>query len=114
LATVAGMFPGIAMQLLGFVALYGLLLMPMGAVIFVDFWLIKKFGLESNYAELSGKSFNWAAGGTWLLTLLAAALLVKFAGVEIYFVSLPGWFFAAVLYIVLSKFYQQKIRSKSE
>jgi len=48
IATIAGMFPAIAMKLLGFVALYGMLLMPMGAVIFVDFWLIKKFGLQSN------------------------------------------------------------------
>ena len=39
IATVAGMFPAIAMKLLDFVALYGLILMPMGAVIFVDFWL---------------------------------------------------------------------------
>jgi purine-cytosine permease-like protein len=43
-ATVAGIFPAVAMQLLGFVALYGLLLMPMGAVIFVDFWLFERLG----------------------------------------------------------------------
>jgi len=110
IATIAGMFPAIAMKLLDFVALYGLLLMPMGAVIFVDFWLIKKFGLKSYYAELSGKSFNWAAGLTWFLTLGICWALVHFWGVQIYFVSLPGWFIAAVLYVVLSKFYQQKIR----
>ena len=110
LATIAGMFPAIAMKLLGFVALYGLVLMPMGAVIFVDFWLIRKFGMESSYAALSGKSFNWAAGLAWFVTLGTAWALVKFAGVQIYFVSLPGWFVAAILYIVLSKFYQKKIR----
>jgi purine-cytosine permease-like protein len=113
-ATVAGMFPAIAMKLLNFVALYGMLLMPMGAVIFVDFWLIRKFGLQSNYAELSRKSFNWAAGLTWFLTLGACVLLVQFAGVQIFFVSLPGWFVAAVLYVVLSKFYQSKIHQGAE
>jgi hypothetical protein len=35
---------------------------------------------------------------------------VKYAGLQIFFVSLPGWFVAAVLYVVLSKFYQKKIR----
>ena len=110
IATIAGMFPAIAMKLLGFVALYGLVLMPMGAVIFVDFWLIRKFGLQSYYAELSGKTFNWAAGLAWFVTLATAWLLVKFAGVQIFFVSLPGWFVTAILYIVLSKFYQKKIR----
>ena len=84
--------------------------MPMGAVIFVDFWLIKKFGLQSNYAEASGKLFNIAAGAAWLITLCICLLLVKYAGIQIYFVSLPGWFVAAVLYIVISKFYQQKVR----
>jgi purine-cytosine permease-like protein len=110
IATIAGMFPAIAMKLLDFVALYGLILMPMGAVIFVDFWLIRKFGLQSSYAELSGRTFNWAAGAAWGVTLVAAFLLVKYAGIQIYFVSLPGWFVAAILYVVLSLFYQKKIR----
>ena len=110
IATIAGMFPAIAMKLLGFVAIYGMLLMPMGAVIFVDFWLIKKFGLQSSYAEASGKLFNWAAGAAWLVTLGICLLLVKYAGIQIYFVSLPGWFVAAVLYVVISKFYQKKVR----
>jgi len=110
IATIAGMFPAIAMKLLGFVALYGLVLMPMGAVIFVDFWLIRKFGLQSYYAELSGKTFNWAAGLAWFVTLATAWILVKYAGLQIFFVSLPGWFVTAMLYVVLSKFYQKKIR----
>jgi purine-cytosine permease-like protein len=109
-ATIAGMFPAFAMKLLDFVAIYGMLLMPMGAVIFVDFWLIKKFGLQSYYAEASGKLFNWAAGAAWLVTLGICLILVKYAGIQIYFVSLPGWFVAAILYVVISKFYQKKIR----
>ena len=110
IATIAGMFPAFAMKLLGFVAIYGMLLMPMGAVIFVDFWLMKKFGLQSSYAEVSGKLFNWAAGAAWLVTLGICLILVKYAGIQIYFVSLPGWFVAAFLYVVVSKFYQQKVR----
>jgi purine-cytosine permease-like protein len=131
-ATVAGMFPAITMKLLDFVALYGMLLMPMGAVVFVDFWLIRRLGMQSNYAEVSRQGFNWAAGLTWFLTLTACVLLVKFSvlldwlvrvgvladserlqwmketfTVQIFFVSLPGWFVAAVLYVVLSKFYQR-------
>ena len=135
IATVAGMFPAITMRLLDFVALYGLLLMPMGAVIFVDFWLIRKFGLNSYYAELSGRTFNWAAGAAWLVTLSLCLFLTnlgwiidKLVGrgvlsmteqlqwvkdtftIQIYFVSLPGWFVTAILYIVLSMFYQKKVR----
>ena len=109
IATIAGMFPAVAMKLLDFVALYGMLLMPMGAVIFVDFYLIRRLGLQSNYAELSRKSFNWAAGWTWFLTLAACTVMVNYYGVQIFFVSLPGWFVAAFLYIVLSALYQRRI-----
>jgi purine-cytosine permease-like protein len=108
LTTVAGMFPAIAMKLLDFVAAYGMLLMPMGAVVFVDFWLAEKVGIRRNYAALSGIGFNWAAGLTWFLTLAACLSLVLWGGVQIYFVSLPGWFVAAVLYIVLSHVLQRK------
>jgi purine-cytosine permease-like protein len=107
-ATIMGMFPAIAMKLLGFVALYGMLLMPMGAVIFVDFWLIKKFGLQSNYAEVSGRLFNWAAGFAWICTVCICLIMVKYAGIQLFFVSLPGWFVAVLLYIMLSFFYQKK------
>ena len=108
IATLAGMFPAIAMKLLDFVAIYGMILMPMGAVIFVDFWLIPKLGLRSSYAELSGHSFNWAAGVAWLLTLaICLGAVFSIGRWSLWFASLPGWFIAAVLYIVLSKFYHK-------
>jgi len=106
IATIAGMFPAIAMQLLGFVALYGMILMPMGAVVFVDFWLSGRFGFQNEYAARSGTAFNWAAALTWFLTLGVCVALIQLAGVQIYFVSLPGWFAAAVLYITLSRLLQ--------
>jgi purine-cytosine permease-like protein len=112
IATVACMFPAIAMKLLDFVALYGLLLMPMGAVIFVDFYLLPKFGLRSNSAEIFGERFNWAAGLTWLLTLAACWVYIAIAGKDkIFFAGLPGWFVAAAWYIVLSILYQRRLRA---
>lgn len=109
IATIAGMFPAFAMRLLDFVAIYGMLLMPMGAVIFVDFYLMEKLGLKSSFAELSGKTFNWAAGGAWFLTLAGCWALVTQLGFDKFFVSLPGWFVASLLYIVLSAIYQKSV-----
>ena len=107
IGTLAGLFPAIAMKFLDFVALYGLLLMPMGAVIFVDFWLMGRLGLKSGYAAERGLDFNWAAGAAWFVTLAACAGLVFFGGIEIFFVSLPGWFIAAVVYVVGSRLLQK-------
>lgn len=129
-ATAAGVFPAIAMNMLNFVALYGLLLMPMGAVIFVDFWLLPRLGLASNFAEKTGTTLYWAAGLTWFLTLAGCAFLVKYAvvrdslagwgvgflpsnfsGVQIWFVSLPGWFAAVLLYLLFSYIFQRRSHS---
>jgi purine-cytosine permease-like protein len=107
IATIAGMFPAIAMRLLDFVALYGMVLMPMGAVVFVDFWLAKKLGFRPEYALASGARFNWAAGLTWFLTLGVCIALIQLGHVQIYFVSLPGWFAAALLYVALSRLLQR-------
>jgi len=108
LATLAGMFPAIAMKLLDFVALYGLVLMPMGAVIFVDFWLAGRFRFRSNYAAATGIDVNWAAALAWVVTLAACLAAVSRGGIQIYFVGLPGWFAAATLYIVLSRLLQRQ------
>jgi purine-cytosine permease-like protein len=103
LATIAGMFPAIAMKLLDFVALYGLVLMPMGAVIFVDFWLADRLGFRQNYASAVGVAVNWAAALTWIVTLALCLLVVLTGGLQIYFVGLLGWFVAVGLYVVLSR-----------
>src|SRR5688572_9739242 len=106
--TVAACFPALVMKLLDFVALYGLILMPMGAIIFADFYLSGKLGFASNYALRAGTGFNVAAALTWLLSLAFCLGLNIFAGVEIFFLGLPGWFVAIILYGVLSKLLQQK------
>jgi purine-cytosine permease-like protein len=107
LACVAGMFPAIAMKLLDFVALYGLVLMPMGAVIFCDFWLLEKLGLKRDYAERTGSHFHWAAAVAWVATLAICLTLTLKGVIGIYFVSLPGWFLAVALYLILSVLIQR-------
>jgi len=39
LTTVAALFPALVMKLLEFVAIYGLILLPMGSVIFADYYI---------------------------------------------------------------------------
>ena len=53
------------MRLLDFVALYGLILMPMGTVSFADFWLFPNLGLKQNYAEWKDILFSWPAAIAW-------------------------------------------------
>jgi len=98
--------------LLDFVAMWGMILMPMGAVIFVDFWMLPRLGLRSNFAEVTGRTFNWAAGLTWLLSVAFSIVVVTVFGRDkLYFVSLPGWFVAVLLYALLSKVMQGGARA---
>ena len=113
ITTTAACFPALVMRLLDFVALYGLLLMPMGAIIFIDFYILPKLGMKGEFAAKAGLNINWAAAGTWVLTL-AACLFINYAlGVEIFFLGLPGWFVAVVLYIGLSYFFQPSKQLKT-
>ena len=106
IASVTAVFPVATMRLLGFVALWGMILMPMGAVIFMDFWVLPRLGLRSNFAAHTGAQFNWAAGLAWLLTMTFCTALVLTGRTQIFFVSLPGWFVTSLLYVLLSKLLQ--------
>ena len=107
ITTIAALFPALVMRLLEFVALYGLVLMPMGAVIFIDFWLYPRLGLQQHYAEWKDILFSWPAGSTWVLTLAACWGINQVWGLEIFFLGLPGWFIACLLYITFG-YVQQK------
>lgn len=111
--TVVATFPALVMRLLDFVALYGLILMPVGAVIFIDVYVLERFGLKRNYAELTSTSFNWSVGITWLVTLALCLTLNLAVGVEIFFLGLPGWFIAVIIYLICSKIYQVDVSKGS-
>jgi len=114
LTTVVALFPALMMRLLDFVALYGLLLMPMGAVIFADFWLLPRLKLRQDYAEWRRLLFAWPAAAAWLVTLAACLLLNLVWGVQIFFLGLPGWFIATALYVTLSYVQQRSGRRTAE
>ncbi|MBI9070204.1 MAG: hypothetical protein JEY94_01315 [Melioribacteraceae bacterium] len=109
ITTIAAMFPALVMKLLEFVALYGLILMPMGAIIIMDTYILPKLKLKSNYAEFFNKSVNPSAAISWIITLLLCLLINVYFGMEIFFLGLPGWFIASLFYLISSKLFQKKI-----
>lgn len=112
-ATVAGAFPNLSAQLLDFVGTYGTVLGPMGAVIFVDFYLMKKFGLRSEYATHSGTQVNVAVMIAWLVPVVVGLYLIFQQGLFAAYAVVPCWIACGVLYLVLSKF-TQDTPSKSQ
>jgi len=108
LTTIAALFPALMMRLLDFVALYGFILMPMGAVIFTDFWIFPKLGLKQYFVEEGHLKLSWPVALAWGITLLFGFLTTM----EIFFMGLPGWFIATLTYMVFG-FIQQKMSNNT-
>ncbi|MEH6658966.1 purine-cytosine permease family protein [Leeuwenhoekiella marinoflava] len=106
-ATVAGLFPAFAMKLLGFVALYGFILAPVGAIIVFEYFFGKQAGIQSFYAEKTGIKFNWAVFGAWALSFGVFYFISVQYDVFLSFLTLPAWISCGVLFLIFSKFYQK-------
>lgn len=109
ITTTAAMFPALVMKLLDFVALYGLVLIPMGAVILADYYFIPKLGMQPYYAEKKKIEFNMAAAGTWFLMLALALFMNFYFKIELYFLPAPVWTISLGVYLLFSKLYQRKL-----
>ncbi|ALJ03748.1 hypothetical protein APS56_00655 [Pseudalgibacter alginicilyticus] len=109
IATIAGLFPAFAMKLLGFVALYGFILAPFGAVIVFEHFFHKQAGIIKNYAEVANIKFNKSVLLAWGISFgLFYFISVQF-DVFLSFVTLPAWLLCGILYIIFSKFLQKNI-----
>ena len=107
-ATIAGLFPAFAMKLLDFVAVYGFILAPVGAIIVFEHFFAKKAGIVKNYAEVQGISFNWKVLIAWLLSVGLFYALSISQGIFLSFLTLPAWICCGLLFLILSKQFQAK------
>lgn len=108
IATIAGLFPAFAMKLLSFVALYGFILAPFGAIIVFEHFFHKQVGIVKNYAEVANLTFNKSVFLAWGISFgLFYFISVKF-DVFLSFVTLPAWLLCGILFLVFSKYYQKK------
>ncbi|MFL1011719.1 purine-cytosine permease family protein [Flavisericum labens] len=108
IATIAGLFPAFAMKLLGFVALYGFILAPVGAIIVFEHFFHEKFGIIKNYAEEANIKFNKSVLWAWAISFgLFYFISVQF-DVFLSFVTLPAWLLCGILFLIFSKQFQNK------
>jgi purine-cytosine permease-like protein len=108
IATIAGIFPAFAMKLLGFVALYGFILAPIGAIIVFEHFFSDKAGIVKNYAEVANIKFNKAVFFAWAISFGLFYFISVQYDVFLSFVTLPAWLLCGVLFLIFSKFIQRK------
>jgi nucleobase:cation symporter-1, NCS1 family len=108
IATVAGLFPAFAMKLLDFVAVYGFILAPIGAVIFFEHYFGERIGMVKNYAFVKRIGFNVTVLAAWLISMFLFYGISVYQGVFLSFFTLPAWITCGVLYLVFSKIFLKK------
>ena len=108
IATVAGLFPAFAMRLLGFVALYGFILAPVGAIIVFEHFFADKVGIVKNYAEHANISFNLAVLLAWGISFGVFYFISMSQGVFLSFLTLPAWLSSGVLFLIFSRMVQKR------
>ncbi len=109
IATIAGIFPAFAMKLLGFVALYGFILAPIGAIIVFEHFYGKKIGIIPLYAETKKINFNISVLLAWAISFGIFYFISEQFEVFLSFVTLPAWISCGILYLLFSKLIQEKI-----
>jgi len=102
--TIIACSPFVFTKLLDFVGLYGLLLMPLGAIAFTEYWIFPKIGLTRYWVERKGDSLNLPALLSWLISIGVALTLERTGILHLFFLFVPVWIMTSVLYIVLSYF----------
>ncbi len=96
--TLLSCFPVVVMRLLDYVAIYGLVLMPIGAIVAAEHWLFPRLGIPRYRAEAKGWIINWRAALVWAGTLTVCFFLP----VHLFFRWLPGYVLAFISYALLN------------
>ena len=89
-----------------------LLLLPLGAFIFIDISLFPKIGLKPNYAAETGALVSWPAAAAWILPMIGS-LVAYGKGANPIFLVLPEWLACVLLYVLFS-FVQQRFLAKPQ
>ena len=118
---VTACIPAVLHYLDRIVAYYGLFFMPLGAFIFVDYWLFPKLGLKRYYAERENLLISWPAAVGWFGSFAICFVLYAKDNYEsmawvndrlpealsqyqadLFSQVLPAWVLAVALYTVCS------------
>ena len=94
--------PFVFTKLLDFVGTYGLLLMPVGAIVFVEHWIFPRIGFTQFWASRKGLTVSWPALVAWLGSVALAVVAWQSGWVHLFFLALPVWVLTAVVYVALS------------
>lgn len=98
-------FPFVFSQMLPLLTYAGLLVVPVGGIVFAEHMLFPKLGLTRYWAKYQNISRSIPAIATWALALVFGFGLNALDVMSFYYLFIPTWIFSIVLYTVLAKKY---------
>lgn len=103
ITTIVACSPFVFTRLLDFVGIYGLLLMPIGAIVFVEHWIFPRIGLTQYWISHQQKRVSLPALIAWWVTVAIAFVATFIKGwIHLFFLTIPVWLTTAILYTILS------------
>ena len=100
--TIIACSPFVFTQLLGFVALYGLILAPVGAIVLTEHWIFPKLGYQQYWAARKDLTINWPALLSWFVPTGIALFIFFWVPYLQFFLFLPVYITTSIVYIVLA------------
>lgn len=100
--TLIACFPFVFTRLLDFVGIYGLLLVPAGAIVVTEHWVFPKIGLTRYWADHKNLAVNIPALVAWGGGIILALILWLTDTLHLFFLFLPVYIFTSVVYVVLA------------
>jgi cytosine permease len=100
--TLVACSPFVFTRLLDFVGVYGLLLMPVGAIVFVEHWIFPRLGWTRFWASRRGAFVSVPALVAWLVPLGLGVAAWRTGRLHLFFLAGPVWAGTAVLYLALA------------
>jgi len=94
--------PFVFTKLLDFVGYYGLLLMPVGAIVIVEHWIFPRLGFTQFWVSRKKLLVSWPALLSWGIAIATALTLEQTGTLHLFFLFVPVWLLTAVLYIIFA------------
>jgi len=102
---VASAFPFIYQSMLPLLTYAGLILVPVGGIVFAEHHIFPRIGFTRYWARYKGLQHSVPAIGTWAISLVFGFGLDALNVIPFYYLFLPTWFVSIAVYIVLAKRY---------
>lgn len=100
---VGSCFPFIYRSILPILAYAGLVLVPIGGIVFAEQHIFQRMGLKPNWHRLKGDKDNRPALITWLIALVFGFGLNFINIMPFVYLFLPTWALSIVVYTILAK-----------